>query len=178
MPSRATERTILIDTREHLPFAFPRIVTVGGRGRVLTARREGLKAGDYALAGSRACIVERKYNVQELGHNLLTADRARQLKAFDKLTAACRHPVLMVEQTASGILTPPQGADPSYCGAAIDALLAELLPRGILLWLIGRCVTPGARIHAGELVARLLIGADEQPAAAPKFSLDDPPVAP
>jgi hypothetical protein len=156
-----TEAILIVDTREHNPLLFPRILRVAGQGRVLTIRREALKCGDYALSAARTgCVIERKGSASEIITNMLDpVDNARQLRSFDKL-AACDYPVLLLEQTPSALLT-YNPRDPTHTGGdpslAFDRLLEAVMSRGIHLLFVGSCNTPDRRIRVGELVARILL---------------------
>lgn len=156
-----TEVILIVDTREHNPLLFPKIIRVAGQGRILTTRREALACGDYALSAARTgAVIERKGSASELITNMLDPlDNARQLRSFDKL-AACAYPILLLEQTPSALLTynthdpALKGGDPAL---AFDRLLEAVMSRGIHLLLVGSCNTPDRRIRVGELVARILL---------------------
>lgn len=157
----ARRATVLVDTREQLPLLFPRTIKVDGKGRLIQVQKVRLEAGDYALKGAEhAVIIERKGSASEVCKNMLDLDdRRRQLAAFDRLAAACRLPILLLEGTPGHLLSESRYApDP---GRAFDALVRELMRRGIHLWLVGQCKLPARRRLVGELCLRLLLAGAE-----------------
>lgn len=151
---------IVIDSREKVPLLFPATLRVNDVGRVLATSRSTLQTGDYSLAGSpTGCVVERKGSISEIASNLLSPDKARQLRAFDRL-ASCACPILVVEQAPSDFLRPSKYVpDPA---AALDALLSALLPRRIAFWPVGNCAAPTRRRLLGELLAHVMVCWEEK----------------
>lgn len=66
---------IIIDTREK-PQAIRNITAYFDR-HGLRWEKAALKTGDYALEGDGKVVVDRKQNLGEMAHNLLSPDRAR-----------------------------------------------------------------------------------------------------
>lgn len=123
----------------------------------METRRQTLAVGDYCLKGAETlAVIERKGSISEIAKNMLDRqDLARQLRAFDRLSAACEYPILLVEQTVGELLRPTKYApDP---GRAIDELFRWLAHYRIHLWLVGQCRLPARRRLVGELVLRALV---------------------
>jgi ERCC4-type nuclease len=154
-------QTILIDSREQKPLAFPKSVTVKvGKTRrtfMLRTKVVTLDAGDYCLAefpNVGGC--ERKANNRELYQNLITKDRTRFKKAWQKFVDTYSRPFLMIEQTAVGF-TGRWIKQPKYVGNydTYDALLTHQLehPNVQTIW-----TTRGKDSKKlGAIVARTLI---------------------
>lgn len=66
---------IIVDTREK-PQAIHNILAYFERHGIET-ERAALKTGDYMMDGQPDLIIDRKQNLGELAHNLLSPDRAR-----------------------------------------------------------------------------------------------------
>lgn len=153
------ELTVIVDTREQRPLMFPKVVVIGGKGRLVKVVSRKLDAGDYALAGAEdVCVVERKGSISEICKNMSCFDSARQNSSFERL-AKVRHPVILVEQTLGDLLRPSKYApNPAE---SLDALFAMIIAHGILPWLVGNCDLPAKRRIVGELVLRLMVAYKE-----------------
>ena len=154
--------TILVDTRENLPYLFPKEIKWWDGYRThlvkLEPKERPLSAGDYQLYGfEEKASVERKANIRELWTNLFTKDRPRFLSALWRFCKQVKFPYLMVGASAVGMLTPTELVPKA--GKVTDELLILSREMGFNLILGGPCATLDQRKKHGELVARLLLGA-------------------
>jgi len=116
-----------------------------------------MKAGDYALQGfEHVCIIERKSGIGELANNTDESDRARFLRAFERLKKECAHPILLIEQTLTDLLAPH--ARIQNPGTVLDEVLSLTIDPTIPILSV-RSGNPLQKRLAGELVARVLIQA-------------------
>lgn len=145
--------TILQDTREQVPLLFPSTLSIGGRRYRIHVKKKKLDAGDYALEGTNTAIIERKASIRELFKNLVTDDKRRTKKAFDRLCKATSNPILLLEGSPGDLL-----ADKNVynSGAVLQKLLDECAERGISIIFVGKCRYPARRRQVGELVIRTL----------------------
>lgn len=157
---------IQVDSREQLPFRFPRHLAVsrpfwpGQPHRIERVRLEVVKAtlqaGDYSLLGyEKATIVERKWSLSELATNCFSADRERFLRALRRLRDTAAWPVLVLDGGLDKYLKADRHVD-APPEAALDEvqrlcdrlrIRLQLLPGG----------TARQRLLAGEWVARTLV---------------------
>jgi len=155
--------TMLIDTREKTPFAFPDIIAVewGGKDYPVTVRSERAKldCGDYTLKSyEHIAALERKSSLDgELSDNITTADRARFVRALSRLAGSCLYPYLMLESGGGAWWT--EGKTNSDAGMTMDhlgQLVSQL--RLNLIFNASRPTTVHAKRRMGEFVLRLMIG--------------------
>jgi ERCC4-type nuclease len=169
MARTPTSVTVLIDANEQKPLLFPRSIMYygncgsrsGQRVRVQTKRKR-LETGDYTLVGSEPLVlIERKGSIVELVSNFLTADRARALSAFDRLSAACEVPILLLEGSPSDLWSQCSVDRVLGRGLEIERALDELcrivVGNGLRLLWTGRCKTPTSRRHLGAFIVHLLL---------------------
>jgi len=138
MPRKYTEQprpSIIIDTREQLPFDFPGAIT------------RTLRTGDYSLDGLEDKIcVERKSKADlfgSLGHG-----RARVEREFQRM-AGFDYAAIVIEANLSDLLTPPP--------------FSRMSPRVIINTLVSWSIKykvhvyfAGCRRNAGALILRIL----------------------
>lgn len=157
------EYTVRIDTQEkRRKLRFPeRLVCMDPRDHTrrrtvrLHVEEAPLATGDYLLKGYEGCtIIEKKGSIREVAHNTLTRDRARLIREFERLQAECSHPVLLLEGTATSLLT--DSADVPYPGPALDGLFRLTTQYGIDLMVVPFS-TASQRLALGTLVAHLLL---------------------
>lgn len=157
--------TILVDSREKIPLIFPSTLTMLSPRHLphqqiksivrLVTKSATLETGDYLLAEApTACVVERKYSIDELATNTLNPRRRRLFIAELLRLQAYSRPVLLLEGSLSKYLKPTvRTKDP---GLALDATQRLLLEYKIGL-ITQPCNTVAERRAAGEFVARLLV---------------------
>lgn len=156
------ELLILIDKDEKKPLIFPEHIVVqhplkpDDRQTIrLFTEVKKLDAGDYLLVGhEKARIIERKAGAREAILNNLTSDRARFIRAIDRLAASCAFPLLLMEGTPVELLTKGDWCDDPT--GAMDSLMRLLDARRITLEIVP-CGTIVQRRVAGEWAARRLI---------------------
>lgn len=107
MKLKFTPFTILIDTREQLPYAFRNI---DKKGRIVVTRFQGLKTGDYSLAGHESEImIERKSLVDlysTIGSELSSGkEEDRFEREFQRMSEA-EIAVVVVEASMEELLNP------------------------------------------------------------------------
>ena len=153
---------VLVDDREKYPLLFPSSVTYypwrDAREGVLVdveVTSTTLSVGDYMLMNDRACIIERKGNLQELFHNVMTRDYKRFTSALDRLSEACEFPYLLLEETVAGLLTVAK--DLECPEVVVDSFLREIALRNISLLLVGKTESIGGRTRLGEFALRILL---------------------
>lgn len=126
----------------------------------IQTRRSRLDAGDYALDGHPAALIERKASIEEATQNCLTHDRPRFVAALKRLRDACTHPYLVLEGTPLDLLSPSARTPKPFMG--LDALL-----RLCLEYRVTPMILPSSSISArraiGETITRLLINASLLP---------------
>lgn len=156
---------ILVDSREKKPLSFPEHIVVQHPSdpalrqtcRVFTEVKE-LHAGDYVLVGhEKACVIERKGNAREVVLNCLTNDLARWTRSLDKLKAACRLPVIVLEGSPPDLLT--EGAWCKEPNIAIDRLMRMAFARGVHLEILPSDTIRQRRYAAEWVLRRLINGA-------------------
>ena len=153
-----------VDTREQRPLLFPSTISVrtGPRSRrvfsVHTVSRT-IRDGDYRLSSHpSAGGIERKSGLTELSGNLLTKDRTRFTRAFNRLLDTYESPLLLIEGNPSELLgrSPRHPrAKPGEVADYVSALACR--SRVPILWMPAR--TPAQKRKAGELALRWLIQA-------------------
>jgi hypothetical protein len=155
--------TVLIDSREKKPLAFPAHLVVldrarlptAGRSRTVTVRTqsETMKTGDYRLVGGKSAI-ERKGSFEEIAGNCLTPDgRRRFLECCRRLRDECRTACILFEG-AVGAFEVRAGLP--HPGVATDALLDIMGEYQLPLMLLPLSTT-GQRRAAGEWALRWLL---------------------
>ncbi len=113
--------TVLVDTREQVPFSFSRF-----RGWFAAVERTTLKLGDYSVAGlEEVCTIERK-DLSDLVHSF-TAERqgfVNRLKQMSRLP----HSLLLVTAPLSQVKSryPHSAANPNQITQSLIAALAGL----------------------------------------------------
>ena len=94
------EFTILIDSREQKPLAFPNILRISPDTTCrLSTRIAKLDGGDYAVEGYEQIVgVERKGSIHEILRNFTDPnDAKRQGRALSRFTSGTRFPILLLE---------------------------------------------------------------------------------
>ena len=128
-----------------------------------------MKKGDYYLEGfETACVIEKKYCLDEIATNCLNPHRRRNfIEELDYLAEKCQFPVLLMLGTHRSLLT--ETAHTPYPGVAVAALMRILLERNIRMETLSR-ETLEARQAAGKWAAHMLIsGAIVHAATFPRF---------
>jgi len=152
---------ILIDDREKYPVLFPenlRYYEAGGRPKLISiaTRRSRMTEGDYALeADPFGCVIERKGSVRELAGNFLTADRGRALKAFHRLAAHTRTPILLLDFSISDFYREAQGQPPA--GHVASEILRLATSLGLTVISAGPCRGSNIRRNLGAFLAHYMI---------------------
>lgn len=115
-----------------------------------------MKKGDYYLEGfESACVIEKKYCLDEIATNCLNAHRRRNfIEELDYLADRCQFPVLLMLGTHCSLLQ--KTANTPYPGVAVAALMRILLERNIRMETMSS-ETLAARQAAGKWAAHLLI---------------------
>jgi len=156
-----TQWTVVRDSREKKPLAFPKnLVVLDKIGRSTTIRlweeTDTLYKGDYYLRDhEHDGIVERKYTIDEMTINLFSYHRRKLfIKELDYLSERSKVPYVLLDGSPRKFLTPTKRQP--YPGVVFDALFDLILPRKIGLLIIPSD-TLSARRAMGEIVARLLI---------------------
>lgn len=165
----SSDITVLVDNREKKPLLFPKGFDwspgYGWPCTQIKLKSQSIKmdAGDYSLLGFEdVSIIERKASFRELFTNLLTKDRVRQLKSFEKLDLACRHAYILLEGSPSTMWRQaqalPEGrgrvSDP---GIVIDRLWELVVKHNFGVVWSGGGATHSARRILGEIVVRILL---------------------
>lgn len=154
---------IEVDAREQEPLLFPDHLVWAREPyrreiiRLETVRRE-LPYGDYRLARyPRKGVIERKAGLDELAHNLLTADRERFHRAWARFVTGCEHPILLLEGSFAldKLHAPTKCMTSEDVRSAVCRLMLEV-PRLIVLW-SGRHRSVAARTRLGAEAVRLLL---------------------
>lgn len=153
--------TVEVDSREKFPLLFPATLRVWHDGalRILAVKtkRTKLDAGDYRIAGFPNCIVERKGSVNELAGNFLNpADAIRQANAFDRLSCACIHPVLLVEETPTSFLRQSL-TSPEDVERVVSILFEKVAQYGFQLIMMPKTTNPSSRRLAGAMVVQAML---------------------
>lgn len=161
-----TEITIQIDTREQYPLLFPAIIQIGHPELTykmipvaVKQERTKLDCGDYRLKEyPEDCIVERKASQLEIWKNLNESlDRIRQAKAFRRLIASCRHPILLVEASPQELLgNDPKIQCPEIVPHRLSLAIAKYGFHVIFLPWKSRCAA--TRRKTGHLLLHLMMG--------------------
>lgn len=159
--------TVLVDTRERYPFLFPSSVvwypyctaSLGYTVEIKT-KREELSFGDYCLEGHEHVVcIEKKGSLSELTGNLLTKDRNRAVRAFQRLADAVQHPYLFLEMGMAELF-PARPSD--YEGnpeLILDSLFDILHKLKIGCHLVGKPRSNPARRRVGTYAIHLLLNA-------------------
>lgn len=159
--------TVLIDSREKKPLAFPAHLVVldrsrpstAGKSLTLTVRTQSqtLKTGDYRLVGGTSAI-ERKGSFEEIAGNCLTVDgRRRFADCCRRLRDDCKTACLLFEGWIRDFEVRPGLSHP---GVATDALLDIIGEHGLPLMLLPLS-TVGQRRAAGEWALRWLLAQEK-----------------
>jgi hypothetical protein len=147
---------VWIDSREKRPLLFPATLRLRGRTTPIVTIRKRLPEGDYCLADSpEVCLVERKGSAREIRENFLGADRHRALRALKRLSKASKRPILLLEVTASELLTPTRYIETP--GPLVQEMLDTLASLRIEVLLPGACNFPTKRRRLGEFIVRLML---------------------
>jgi ERCC4-type nuclease len=155
-------QTILIDSREKRPLIFPKSVTIKTKGKrmgfELRTETATLDAGDYCLAEfPKVGGCERKAGQRELYENLLSRDKSRFHKAFDRFLETYSHPFLLIEQNPLTFIERWRN-QAKYIGSydTFDALMTLSIRKPVpILW--AETTATNTRRKLGGLVARTLI---------------------
>ena len=160
------EITVQIDTREQYPLLFPAIIQIGHPELTykmipIAVKQERVKldCGDYRLKEyPEDCIIERKASQLEIYKNLNESlDRIRQAKAFRRLIASCRHPVLLVEASPQELLgNDLKIQNPEIVPHRLSLAIAKYGFHVIFLPWKSRCAA--TRRKAGHLLLHLMMG--------------------
>lgn len=158
--------TVIVDAAEKRPLLFPETIVItdmGGRPEVLKILTEtkALETGDYVLKGfENVAIVERKGSIDEVASNMLSKDRLRELRKWDRLATQCKMPAILLEGTPSVLLrpTPLLKRREWEPGAAVHALQREAMARNITVGVMPTASLAGRRF-AGEWVVHTLVAA-------------------
>ena len=127
------EITVVIDTREQYPLFFPEFIHVTHPDNPtrtwpikVSAKRGTLHLGDYCLDGYETlAVIERKASQLEILKNMTDAkDKARQARAFKRLSEGCKYPYLLLEASPAHLLAPVPGKHPEV---AIQMLACAML---------------------------------------------------
>ena len=120
---RAPKCTVIVDTREQVPFSFARF-----RGWFQGVRRKALKVGDYSIVGLEdVCTVERK-DLPDLIHSF-TTDRAVFVKRL-RLMSQYPHRLLVVTAPLS-VVKSHYGAFSTDPNRITQSLIATLAGAGV-----------------------------------------------
>ena len=157
---------VLVDSREKFPLLFPASVlwypTRAARPHYLiniVPETKRMSEGDYAMKGYEdVCLIERKGSLSELSSNLCSKDYKRAHSAFVRLTKACTHPYLLLEETPAGILPTTYKHDRPTPDRVVDAFFREVSELKIPLIFAGRARSPGHRRRLGHMVLKIMIG--------------------
>jgi len=118
-----------------------------------------LDCGDYRLKEyPEDCIVERKASQLEIWKNLNEShDRIRQAKAFRRLIASCRHPILLVEASPTELFSnDPRIKNTELVAHRLSLAIAKYGFHVIFLPWKSRCTT--TRRKVGQLLLHLMMG--------------------
>ena len=142
--TKATQ-TIIVDTREQAP--LPLGALAEQLGLPFTVERGTLPTGDYTIRGLEDLVLVERKSLGDLvgcvGH-----DRPRFERELERLAAACRWPVLLVETSARAIL------DRDYRGTLTPAHVLGSLGAWSLDHRL-RVLLAGDRAGATHLLLRL-----------------------
>ena len=158
--------TVQIDTREQLPMLFPSSIKIGHPELTyrelpiaVEVEREKLDFGDYRLKEfPKCCVIERKASQLELFKNLNDSkDRIRQAKSFRKLASGCKFPYLLVEASATALLSPnPHIKNKELVIHRLSLAIAKYGFQALFVpW---RSRNPRARRTVGTLMVHLMLG--------------------
>jgi hypothetical protein len=121
--------------------------------------RIALPFGDYRLAEyPDMAVIERKASQLEIYKNMNESlDRIRQAKAFRKLTSGCKYPYLMVEASASELLSEnPRVKQPELVVHRLALAIAKYDLR--LLFIPWKAHNPATRRKVGTFILHLMLG--------------------
>jgi DNA excision repair protein ERCC-4 len=107
-PSGLLIPTILIDTREQLPYTFENFhadATDGGLPLVVTTKRTTLRSGDYSVEGLPGVVIERK-SLADL-YGTLGSGRDRFERELQRLQDEATFPMVVVETSLEDCVTSP-----------------------------------------------------------------------
>jgi len=158
--------TIQVDSREQYPLLFPEMVWICHPElnykmlpiAVKTVKQK-LNCGDYVLQEyPNECIVERKASQLEIYKNLNEShDRIRQAKAFRRLVANCKHPILLVEASPSELLAEDKHIQHSEL--VVNRLSLAIAKYGFqVIFLPWRSRNNNTRRKAGTMLLHLMLG--------------------
>lgn len=132
---KADELIIAVDTREQLPYCFPRY------------ELKSLKAGDYSLVGFEDRIaIERKTKVDAYG--ALGRGRARFRREMERL-AAFEYAAVVIEASLADFLDPPPFTR-MRPKAAVNTLIGWSVKYHVFVFFAGN------RVHGKAVTYRLL----------------------
>lgn len=132
MPPKVPKPTLVIDTREKLPWKFD------GDDKFESVKVQKLDYGDYALEGLEHIVcIERKANANELFQNF-TTNKERLFAEMERMQA-CKLKFIVVEQTLEQLLYTKsyfavtdrrlKGGNPRYAPAVVVNGLQEIMMR-------------------------------------------------
>ena len=117
---------ILIDTREHADAIAGIIAYFDKHG--IEWERVALKTGDYMLEGREKRVVDRKQNLGELAHNLLSPDRSRFYREIRRARAQGIELIILCEHGGIHCLNDVKQWVPKY-GKVTGRALADAIAR-------------------------------------------------
>ena len=115
---------ITIDSREK-PQAIKGILAYFDRHGIEWEKRK-LDTGDYMMEGQPELVVDRKQNLSELAHNLLSPDRARFYREVRRARESGIRLVILCEERGINGLEDVRGWAPKY-GKASGKALADAI---------------------------------------------------
>jgi len=157
--------TILVDSREQIPFLFPKKIIYYAWRRSENAQEIQLDTevvrmdfADYAMKSHEdCCALERKRNLDELSKNILSKDYRRAHSAFSRLVLNCRHPYIVLD----GDLDTYAGSQGHYSQAPteliLDGILSEATLLGIPIICTGGATEPEKRRRVGAYLVHLML---------------------
>ena len=117
---------IIIDTREHADAIAGIIAYFDKHG--IEWERVALKTGDYMLEGREKRVVDRKQNLGELAHNLLSPDRSRFYREIRRARAQGIELIILCEHGGIHCLNDVKQWVPKY-GKVTGRALADAIAR-------------------------------------------------
>ncbi|MBV9623675.1 MAG: ERCC4 domain-containing protein [Acidobacteria bacterium] len=118
---KAPQATILVDSREQIPFSFSRF-----RGWFSAIDKKALRLGDYSVRGLEDCCVVERKDLNDLIQSF-TVGRAQFLQRL-RLMSSCRHRLLVITSSLSQVKSPytHSGANPNRILQSLIAVLGGL----------------------------------------------------
>lgn len=163
--------TVLVDTREKKPLLFPSHLKILPLVEALKRRStpqivtvnvcpHRMVIGDYAVKQYEHLVtVERKGSIGELMHNASGGDRARFLKAIERLKVI-KHPILFLDCLPTSVFNPPPSLADRDPMMAVDVILGLAAHLNLHLIWGGRTTTsPRVRRRLGEIILRSMLHA-------------------